>query len=99
MDPEGIPERLRRARRLKDVSRAKAAQAIGVHEQTLAAWERGANDLPLLKAIAVCDYYAITINELIGDPSADRAVLDIAGIQRRVEVLEERFGERRPEDQ
>lgn len=87
-DPSGVPERLRKARVVSEMSRAQVAQALDLHEHTLANWESGKNDIPLQKALALCDLYGMTISELVGDTTEEETLVGLKEVGKRLAELE-----------
>jgi transcriptional regulator with XRE-family HTH domain len=88
IDPEEIPNRLRIARAGSGLSRAKAAQNIGVHERTLANWETGDTMIGLDMTLRLCDLYATNIGQLVGDIEFNQALNEIRSTNERLKNLE-----------
>lgn len=57
------------------------ADELGIPRGTIASWESGARDIPLDKAIEVCDLLDCTLDELAGRAPVDRvryALVDLS---------------------
>lgn len=89
MHPEGIPKQLRLARAMIELSRSQVAREIGVHDNTLAAWETGKNDIPLRKAMELCELYGITLAFLTGETEDMTSIERLNEISDRLKRLEE----------
>lgn len=86
--PEEIPTRLRIARAGSGLSRAKAAENIGVHERTLANWETGETMIGLDMTMRLCELYGTNIGQLIGDIEFNTALNEIRSTNERLKNLE-----------
>lgn len=61
-----IGEKLRQLRSEKGNTQLELAKAVNVSVKTVKNWESDINDPDLSHAIAIAEYYDITIDELVG---------------------------------
>ena len=80
-----IGEKLRQLRSEKGNTQLELAKAVDVSVKTVKNWESDINDPDLSHAIAIADYYDITIDELVGRDIGDHLLLnnlDVSDINR-----------------
>ena len=61
-----MKDAMKKARKLAGLTRVKLADAAGIHEQTLIAWEYGKTSPTIHLAAKVCDVLGISIDEYVG---------------------------------
>lgn len=71
-----IGEKLRQLRSEKGITQLELAKAVDVSVKTVKNWESDINDPDLSHAIAIADYYDITIDELVGRDIGDHLLLN-----------------------
>lgn len=71
-----IGEKLRQLRSEKGNTQLELAKAVDVSVKTVKNWESDINDPDLSHAIAIADYYDITIDELVGRDLGDHILLN-----------------------
>lgn len=71
-----IGEKLRQLRSEKGNTQLELAKAVDVSVKTVKNWESDINDPDLSHAIAIADYYDITIDELVGRDIGDHLLLN-----------------------
>ena len=71
-----IGEKLRQLRSEKGNTQMELAKAVDVSVKTVKNWESDINDPDLSHAIAIADYYDITIDELVGRDLGDHILLN-----------------------
>lgn len=71
-----IGEKLRQLRSEKGNTQMELAKAVDVSVKTVKNWESDINDPDLSHAIAIADYYDITIDELVGRDIGDHLLLN-----------------------
>ncbi len=59
-------ERLRALREDNDLTQAQVAQFLGTSQTMYARYERGANELPIRHLIALCGFYNVSADYLLG---------------------------------
>ncbi len=64
-DKKDIATSLRALRARKQVSRAKVAQSLGICSDSLFKYEHGQGGMSLSTAVALANYYGVTVEELI----------------------------------
>ena len=94
--------KLKELRKLAGYKSAQAlADALGIKRGTLASWESGARDIPMDKAIKLCDLLGCSLDQLCGRKPIDRikyAYLDLSeGDRAKVEDFAE-YLKKRPKD-
>ena len=63
---ENFAKRLKELRMEAKLSENELAKILGVTAQTLKSWENGKTVARLCKAVAICNYFKISFNYLIG---------------------------------
>ena len=71
-----IGEKLRQLRSEEGNTQMELAKAVDVSVKTVKNWESDINDPDLIHAIAIADYYDITIDELVGRDLGDHILLN-----------------------
>lgn len=71
-----IGEKLRQLRSEKGNTQLELAKAVNVSVKTVKNWESDINDPDLSHAIAIAEYYDITIDELVGRDIGDHLLLN-----------------------
>ena len=71
-----IGEKLRQLRSEEGNTQLDLAKAVDVSVKTVKNWESDINDPDLSHAIAIADYYDITIDELVGRDLGDHILLN-----------------------
>ena len=71
-----IGEKLRQLRSEEGNTQMELAKAVDVSVKTVKNWESDINDPDLIHAIAIADYYDITMDELIGRDIGDHLLLN-----------------------
>ena len=71
-----IGEKLRQLRSEEGNTQMELAKAVDVSVKTVKNWESDINDPDLIHAIAIADYYDITIDELVGRDLGDHLLLN-----------------------
>ena len=71
-----IGEKLRQLRSEKGNTQLELAKAVNVSVKTVKSWESDINDPDLSHAIAIAEYYDITIDELVGRDIGDHLLLN-----------------------
>lgn len=71
-----IGEKLRQLRSEKGNTQLDLAKAVDVSVKTVKNWESDINDPDLIHAIAIADYYDITMDELVGRDIGDHLLLN-----------------------
>ena len=59
-------DKLRGLREDNDLTQAKVASVLGTSQTMYARYERGANDLPIRHLIALCKFYNVSADYLLG---------------------------------
>ena len=59
-------KRLRDLREDHDKTQQQIADVLGTSQTMYARYERGANELPIHHLLALCDYYAVSADYLLG---------------------------------
>ena len=62
-----IGEELRRARRIQDKTLKQVADAVGLKENTISAYEKGKVQIPLDNLDAICSYLNMDFLDLLKD--------------------------------
>ena len=57
---------LKDLRQMKYLSQKQLAAAIGVSQKAIDFWEKGINEPKLTYVVALCDFFDVTLDELIG---------------------------------
>lgn len=71
-----IGEKLRQLRSEEGNTQMELAKAVDVSVKTVKNWESDINDPDLIHAIAIADYYDITMDELVGRDIGDHLLLN-----------------------
>ncbi len=71
-----IGEKLRQLRSEEGNTQMELAKAVDVSVKTVKNWESDINDPDLIHAIAIADYYDITMDELVGRDIGDHILLN-----------------------
>ena len=71
-----IGEKLRQLRSEEGNTQLDLAKAVDVSVKTVKNWESDINDPDLIHAIAIADYYDITMDELVGRDIGDHLLLN-----------------------
>lgn len=71
-----IGEKLRQLRSEEGNTQMELAKAVDVSVKTVKNWESDINDPDLIHAIAIADYYDITMDELVGREIGDHLLLN-----------------------
>ena len=98
IDPVEIPQRLKAARVMSELSRAEVAKRLDVHERTVGNWETSSAAISLEQTVNLCAVYNTTVADLMGDTSVQVMVDEMRGATMRlarVEEVLERLTERR----
>lgn len=66
-------ERIASLRRANNVTQVQLAEALGISQQTLQSYEVGRRRIPVSALPVVAQVLAVSIDELMGQPSARRA--------------------------
>lgn len=66
-------ERIASLRRANNVTQVQLAEALGISQQTLQSYEVGRRRIPVSALPVVAQVLAVSIDELMGQPSAKRA--------------------------
>lgn len=59
---------LKQARVGKGLTQEQAADAVGVHQNTISNWEDKPSSVPISKAYALAKLYAVSLDDLIFEP-------------------------------
>lgn len=59
-------KRIRDLREDRDKTQAEIAQVLGTSQTMYARYERGANELPIRHLIALCRYYHVSADYILG---------------------------------
>ena len=59
-------QRIRNLREDSDKTQAEIAEILGTSQTMYARYERGANELPLRHLIALCEYYHVSADYILG---------------------------------
>ncbi len=59
-------QRLRNLREDHDLTQQQIADYLGTSQTMYARYERGANELPIRHLIALCKYYHVSADDLLG---------------------------------
>lgn len=70
---EALGRRIAHLRRAAGISRSEAAQALGIHPDTLSRYERGRLPIPLPRLLALADRFATEPADLLPPRRADAA--------------------------
>ena len=59
-------QRMRELREDRDLTQQKVAEVLGTSQTMYARYERGANELPIRHLIALCRYYRVSADYILG---------------------------------
>jgi len=59
-------EKLRGLREDNDLTQQQVADVLGTSQTMYARYERGANELPIRHLLALCNYYGVSADYLLG---------------------------------
>ena len=94
--------KLKELRKLAGYKSAQAlADALGIKRGTLASWESGARDIPMDKAIKLCDLLGCSLDQLAGRKPIDRIKYTYQDLSEGDRAKVEDFAEylkKRPKD-
>ncbi len=65
-------ELLRELREDRDLTQAQVAQVLGTTQQVYSRYEKGINELPVRHLVALCRFYRVSADYLLGLPSWDK---------------------------
>ena len=60
---------VREWRRIKEISQQTVADAIGVHVNTYARWEKDAADMPIRAGFILAQLLGVSVDDIIFDPT------------------------------
>lgn len=63
-----ISENLLTLRKMKKLSQEQVAEAVGVSRQAYTRWERGETSPDINSCVALADFYAVSLDELVNSP-------------------------------
>ena len=66
MDPLFYVKRIRDLREDHDLTQQQVADYLGTSQTMYARYERGANELPIRHLIALCKYYRVSADYILG---------------------------------
>ncbi len=61
-----IEQAIKDQRKLSGLTQIEVAQATGIPQSTISAWEKGINVPNVADCIKLADFYGISIDELVG---------------------------------
>jgi transcriptional regulator with XRE-family HTH domain len=59
-------ERIRALREDRDITQQTIADALGTSQTMYARYERGANEMPIRHLIALCEFYNVSADYILG---------------------------------
>ena len=63
---KSIQQKLRGLREDNDLTQTQIAQVLGTSQTMYARYERGANELPIRHLLALCNYYGVSADYILG---------------------------------
>jgi len=81
-----IKDNIRRLRESRDLTQQELADVLGVNRATIAQWETGTSYPRMGTALQLCEYFAISLNDLADEKPEPRPVELLGDVRELVDL-------------